>query len=78
MTQRQALPWRSDPTPYRVWVSVMLQQTQVETVIPYFLRFMERFPNLRSLAEAEENEVLQLWEGLGYYSRAVICTKPPG
>lgn len=67
----RSLPWRSDPTPYRVWVSeIMLQQTQVETVIPYFLRFMERFPNLRSLAEAEENEVLQLWEGLGYYSRA--------
>ena len=67
----RSLPWRSDPTPYRVWVSeIMLQQTQVETVIPYFLRFMERFPDLRSLAEAEENEVLQLWEGLGYYSRA--------
>lgn len=65
------LPWRCDPSPYRVWVSeIMLQQTQVETVIPYFERFMARFPNLPSLAQAEESEVLRLWEGLGYYSRA--------
>lgn len=65
------LPWRSDPTPYKVWVSeIMLQQTQVETVIPYFQRFMTRFPNLASLAEADESDVLQAWEGLGYYSRA--------
>ncbi len=67
----RCLPWRSDPTPYKVWVSeIMLQQTQVETVIPYFQRFMERFPDLASLADAEESEVLQNWEGLGYYSRA--------
>lgn len=67
----RSLPWRSDPTPYKVWVSeIMLQQTQVETVIPYFERFMQRFPDLASLAEAEESEVLQHWEGLGYYSRA--------
>jgi len=67
----RVLPWRSDPSPYRTWVSeVMLQQTQVETVIPYFEHFMQRFPTLESLAKAEQAEVLQLWEGLGYYSRA--------
>ncbi|HOZ38726.1 MAG TPA: A/G-specific adenine glycosylase [Anaerolineaceae bacterium] len=67
----RSLPWRSDPSPYKVWVSeIMLQQTQVETVIPYFQRFMERFPDTASLAKAEESEVLQVWEGLGYYSRA--------
>ena len=67
----RSLPWRSDPTPYKVWVSeIMLQQTQVETVLPYFERFMARFPDLPSLAQAEESEVLQVWEGLGYYSRA--------
>ena len=67
----RVLPWRSDPSPYRSWVSeVMLQQTQVETVVPYFERFMQRFPTLESLAKAEQAEVLQLWEGLGYYSRA--------
>jgi A/G-specific adenine glycosylase len=65
------LPWRSDPSPYHTWVSeVMLQQTQVETVIPYFERFMQRFPTMESLAKADQAEVLQLWEGLGYYSRA--------
>jgi len=70
-TNARSLPWRSDPTPYKVWVSeIMLQQTQVETVIPYFERFMARFPDLTSLAQAEESEVLQVWEGLGYYSRA--------
>lgn len=67
----RSLPWRSAPTPYKVWVSeIMLQQTQVETVIPYFQRFIQRFPDLPSLAMAEESEVLQVWEGLGYYSRA--------
>ena len=65
------LPWRDDPTPYRVWVSeMMLQQTRVETVLPYFERWMQRFPTLPSLASASEQEVLQAWEGLGYYSRA--------
>ncbi len=65
------LPWRGHPDPYAVWVSeIMLQQTRVETVIPYFERWMARFPTLRSLAEAQEQDVLQLWEGLGYYSRA--------
>ena len=68
---RRSLPWRESPTPYRVWVSeVMLQQTQAATAIPYFERFMARFPSLQSLAEAERDEVLQLWSGLGYYARA--------
>jgi len=65
------LPWRSDISPYRTWVSeIMLQQTQVETVIPYFERFLRGFPDLTSLAHASQAEVLQAWEGLGYYSRA--------
>ncbi len=68
---RKDLPWQRSPTPYRVWVSeIMLQQTQVATVIPYFERFLERFPTVRSLAEASEDEVLHLWSGLGYYARA--------
>jgi A/G-specific adenine glycosylase len=65
------LPWRSRPDPYMVLVSeVMLQQTRVETVIPYFLRWIERFPTLLALASASQEEVLSVWEGLGYYSRA--------
>ena len=65
------LLWRHDVTPYRVWVSeVMLQQTQVATVTPFFERWMTRFPTLESLANAEESEVLAYWEGLGYYRRA--------
>src|SRR5690606_27878571 len=68
---KRDLPWRENKDPYRVWVSeIMLQQTRVETVIPYFHRFMERFPTIEALAEANEDEVLKLWEGLGYYSRA--------
>src|ERR1700692_4823826 len=68
---RKNLPWQQNPTPYRVWVSeVMLQQTQVATVIPYFERFMGRFPSVESLAAAPEDEVLHLWTGLGYYARA--------
>jgi A/G-specific adenine glycosylase len=68
---RKSLPWQIDPTPYRVWVSeVMLQQTQVATVIPYYQRFMARFPGVRSLADAPSDEVLHLWTGLGYYARA--------
>ncbi len=68
---RHDLPWQQQRTPYRVWVSeIMLQQTQVATVIPYFERFMQRFPELASLAAAELDEVLALWSGLGYYSRA--------
>ncbi len=65
------LPWRRDRDPYRVWVSeVMLQQTQVATVIPYYHRFLERFPTLATLAAASVDDVLKLWEGLGYYARA--------
>jgi A/G-specific adenine glycosylase len=68
---RHTLPWQHNPTPYRVWVSeVMLQQTQVTTVIPYYQRFMERFPSPQSLASAPIDEVLHLWTGLGYYARA--------
>ena len=68
---RRPLPWRVDRDPYRIWVSeVMLQQTTVATVIPYFERFVARFPDLRSLARADETAVLSLWSGLGYYSRA--------
>lgn len=68
---RRDLPWRESPDPYRVWISeVMLQQTQVETVIPYFHRFIGRFPNIPALAAADLSEVLKVWEGLGYYARA--------
>jgi A/G-specific adenine glycosylase len=68
---RKMLPWQREPTPYRVWVSeIMLQQTQVATVIPYYERFMARFPDVRSLASAPADEVLHLWTGLGYYARA--------
>jgi A/G-specific adenine glycosylase len=68
---KRSLPWREHPDPYAVWVSeIMLQQTRVETVIPYFERCMARFPSIASLAAASEQDVLNLWEGLGYYSRA--------
>jgi A/G-specific adenine glycosylase len=68
---RKDLPWQRDPTPYRVWVSeIMLQQTQVAVVIPYFVRFMARFPTLADLAEAPTDAVLAQWSGLGYYARA--------
>jgi A/G-specific adenine glycosylase len=68
---RHDLPWQQNITPYRVWVSeVMLQQTQVQTVIPYFQRFVQHFPDVAALAAAPADEVLHLWSGLGYYSRA--------
>jgi A/G-specific adenine glycosylase len=68
---RKHLPWQRNPSPYRVWVSeIMLQQTQVGTVIGYFERFMARFPTVNMLAAASEDEVLHLWTGLGYYARA--------
>ncbi|MBK8184082.1 MAG: A/G-specific adenine glycosylase [Candidatus Competibacteraceae bacterium] len=68
---RKQLPWKENPTPYRVWVSeIMLQQTQVATVIPYYRRFVARFPEIRTLADAGLDEVLSLWAGLGYYARA--------
>lgn len=67
----RATPWRSGLSAYRTWVSeIMLQQTQVETVLPYFKRWMDEFPDLQALAKADEQDVLSLWEGLGYYSRA--------
>lgn len=69
--QKRDLPWRINRDPYRVWVSeIMLQQTRVDTVIPYYNRFMEQFPTVEALADAPEEEVLKAWEGLGYYSRA--------
>ena len=65
------LPWREKPDAYRVWISeIMLQQTRVEAVRPYYDRFLQAFPNVSRLADAPEEEVLKLWEGLGYYSRA--------
>ncbi len=68
---RRMLPWRRDPSPYHIWISeIMLQQTRIETVIPYYERFLEAFPDIPSLANAEEDQLLKLWEGLGYYSRA--------
>ncbi|KAA8727704.1 A/G-specific adenine glycosylase [Ewingella americana] len=68
---RKTLPWQLEKTPYKVWLSeVMLQQTQVATVIPYFERFMARFPTVSDLAAAPQDEVLHLWTGLGYYARA--------
>ena len=68
---RMDLPWQSQPTPYRVWVSeIMLQQTQVNTVVPYYRRFMERFPDIAALALAGQDQVLHYWSGLGYYARA--------
>lgn len=68
---RKHLPWQQNVTPYRVWVSeIMLQQTQVTTVIPYFERFMQHYPTVEALAAASQDEVLHLWTGLGYYARA--------
>ena len=68
---RKSLPWQHNRTPYRVWVSeIMLQQTQVATVIPYYTRFMDRFPEVEDLAKAPIDDVLSLWTGLGYYARA--------
>lgn len=68
---KRALPWRENPTPYRVWVSeIMLQQTRVEAVKEYYARFMRELPTVEALAACEEEKLLKLWEGLGYYSRA--------
>jgi len=68
---RNDLPWQNTRDPYRIWLSeIMLQQTQVGTVIPYYLKFLEHFPDVASLARADEDDVLRLWSGLGYYSRA--------
>ncbi len=68
---RKNLPWQKDPTAYRVWISeIMLQQTQVKTVIPYYEKFMKCFPNIEDLAKASNDQVMAQWSGLGYYSRA--------
>ncbi len=84
---RKDLPWQRDIDPYRVWVSeIMLQQTQVRTVIPYFERFMAAFPTVEALAAAPLDQVLHLWTGLGYYARArnlhraarQVCSGPGG
>src|SRR5689334_20296807 len=68
---KRTLPWRGHPSAYAVWVSeIMLQQTRVETVIPYFEKWLRLFPDVRALAAASEHDVLNAWEGLGYYSGA--------
>ncbi|MQW22216.1 MULTISPECIES: A/G-specific adenine glycosylase [unclassified Lactococcus] len=68
---KKPLPWRQTTNPYQIWISeIMAQQTQVETVIPYYERFMKKFPTIESLATADDAELLKMWEGLGYYSRA--------
>lgn len=68
--EKRDLPWRQTSDPYRIWVSeIMLQQTRVDTVIPYYQRFLEQFPTVEDLAEAPEDKLLKVWEGLGYYSR---------
>ena len=68
---KRNLPWRATSDPYRIWISeVMLQQTRVETVVPYYNRWIERFPTVHQLADAPLDDVLKQWEGLGYYSRA--------
>ena len=70
-TNQRQLPWRTNPSPYKTWISeMMLQQTQVATVIDYFNRFLTQFPTVNDLANANEQTVLKCWEGLGYYSRA--------
>lgn len=69
--EKRNLPWRYNQDPYRIWISeIMLQQTRVDTVIDYFYRFMEEFPTIQELADAPEDKLLKVWEGLGYYSRA--------
>ena len=84
---RKNLPWQQPITPYRVWISeIMLQQTQVSTVIDYFRRFITTLPTVRQLAQAEQDTVLHLWTGLGYYARArnlhksakIICSEYDG
>jgi len=76
---KRDLPWRGETDPYRIWISeVMLQQTQVATVIPYYHRFLQRFPTVAALAAAPLKEVLKAWEGLGYYARARNLHKAAG
>ena len=69
--EKRDLPWRQTKDPYKIWVSeIMLQQTQVATVIPYYDKFIQTYPDIKSLAESNEDDLLRLWQGLGYYSRA--------
>ena len=76
---KRALPWRENKDAYRIWISeIMLQQTRVEAVKPYFFRFMEHFPTVQALAEAPDDELMKCWEGLGYYSRARNLKKAAG
>ena len=64
------LPWRKTQDPYKIWLSeIMLQQTQVDTVMPYYTKWINKYPRLKNVAEAEEGELLKIWEGLGYYNR---------
>ena len=78
-TNARQLPWRETTNPYAIWVSeIMLQQTQVKTVIPYFKRWMDRFPTVQTLAKSPLDDILKLWEGLGYYSRARNLYKAAG
>ena len=68
---KRPMPWRVNTNPYRVWISeVMLQQTQISTVIPYYERWMNQFPSIETVAKANIDDILKLWEGLGYYRRA--------
>lgn len=68
---KRNLPWRADTDPYKVWISeIMLQQTRIDTVIDYYYRFMAEFPTVKDLAQAEEEKLMKVWQGLGYYSRA--------
>ena len=77
--EKREMPWRSDPTPYHVYVSeIMLQQTRVDTVRPYYLRFIAELPDIAALASCEESRLLKLWEGLGYYSRVRSMKKAAG
>src|SRR3989338_7860889 len=69
-SRTRPMPWRGEKDPYKIWLSeVMLQQTQVETVIPYYKKWLQKFPTLKHVARASEDEVLKMWEGLGYYAR---------
>ena len=68
---KRDLPWRKTKNPYKIWISeIILQQTRVEQGLPYYIRFLDKFPNVAKLAEADEEDILKLWQGLGYYSRA--------
>ena len=69
---KQSMPWRDDKNIYHIWLSeIMLQQTQITTVIPYYIKWLKQFPTIHDVASAPEDDILKLWEGLGYYSRAL-------